>query len=87
MTQPAVLLDAAAYIAPEQAAATGGQAQRHLAFGAVLYQLLSGERAFEGDAITETFAAVMTGTPKSDALAARTPGRRSVCWNDVSSVM
>ena len=49
-----------AYLSPEQA--RGGEADRRSdiwAFGAVLYEMLSGRRAFFGDDVTDTIAAVL----------------------------
>ena len=51
----------AAYMSPEQA--RGRQGDRHAsdiwAFGAVLFEMLSGERAFKGGDVAETLAAVL----------------------------
>jgi len=43
------------------------------AFGAVLYEMLTGKRAFEGDDIAETIAAVLKSTPDWSALPADVP--------------
>jgi eukaryotic-like serine/threonine-protein kinase len=52
------------YMAPEQAR---GQPSDHrsdvFAFGCVLYEMLSGERAFAGDSVADTVAAILTKDP------------------------
>ena len=40
------------------------------AFGAVLYEMLTGARAFEGEDVAETMAAVLKSTPDWNALPA-----------------
>jgi protein kinase-like protein len=60
MTQMGIILGTAAYMSPEQA--KGRQADKRSdvwAFGAVLYEMLSGQRAFKGDDISDTLAAVL----------------------------
>jgi eukaryotic-like serine/threonine-protein kinase len=63
-TTPGVVLGTFGYMAPEQAR---GQAADHrtdiFAFGAVLYEMLSGERAFQGATTADTMAAVLTRDP------------------------
>ena len=43
------------------------------AFGCVLFEMLSGKRAFEGEDVSDTLAAVLRGEPDWDALPATTP--------------
>ena len=60
MTQMGTIIGTAAYMSPEQA--KGRQADRRSdvwAFGAVLYEMLTGRRVFDGDDIAETLAAVL----------------------------
>ena len=60
MTALGVLLGTAAYMSPEQV--RGRQADKRSdvwAFGAVLYEMLSGQRAFRGDDVADTLAAVL----------------------------
>jgi serine/threonine-protein kinase len=74
MTGIGTLLGTAAYMSPEQA--KGRPADRRSdvwAFGCVLFELLAGKRAFEGDDVTETIAAVVRGEPDWAALPAGTP--------------
>ena len=47
----------------------------HFAFGAVLYELLTGERVFEGETVTETIAAVLKSEPDWEKLPSDTPWR------------
>ena len=74
LTQMGVILGTAAYISPEQA--KGRQADKRSdvwAFGAVLYEMLSGQRAFKGDDISDTLAAVLRQDIDWTALPALTP--------------
>ena len=71
MTQAGMLLGTAMYMAPEQA--KGRPADRRSdvwAFGCVLYEMLTGKRAFDGDDISDTLAAVLRGQPDWTALPA-----------------
>jgi serine/threonine-protein kinase len=75
MTQAGIILGTAAYMSPEQA--KGRQADKRSdiwAFGSVLYEMLTGRRAFEGEDISETLAFVLTKPPDWSALPPRTPG-------------
>jgi serine/threonine-protein kinase len=61
-------------MSPEQA--KGRQADRRSdiwAFGCVLYEMLTGTRAFEGEDVSDTLAAVLRGTPDWTALPTNTP--------------
>ena len=71
MTQAGVILGTAAYMSPEQA--RGREADRRAdvwAFGAVLYEMLAGRRAFAGETTSEMLAAVMRDEPDWAALPA-----------------
>ena len=60
LTQMGIILGTAAYMSPEQA--KGRQVDKRTdvwAFGAVVYEMLSGQRAFKGDDISDTLAAVL----------------------------
>jgi eukaryotic-like serine/threonine-protein kinase len=73
-TQAGMLLGTAAYMSPEQA--KGRPADRRSdvwAFGCVLYELLTGRRAFDGEDITETLAAIVRGEPDWSLLPADVP--------------
>ena len=64
MTGVGTLLGTAAYMAPEQAKGSAADKRSDVwAFGCVLYEMLSGRRAFEGDDIADTLANVLKVEP------------------------
>ena len=74
MTGAGVILGTASYMSPEQA--TGKPVDKRTdvwAFGCVFFECLTGKRAFEGDTISETLAAILRGEPDWAALPAATP--------------
>ena len=76
MTKAGVILGTAAYMSPEQAKGKPVDKRADIfAFGAVLYECLTGKRAFEGETITETIAAVLKSEPAWEALPGNTPWR------------
>jgi len=76
MTRAGVILGTAAYMSPEQAKGKPVDKRADIfAFGCVLYELLTGKRAFEGETITETIAAVLKSEPDWEALPESTPWR------------
>ena len=69
MTRAGVILGTAAYMSPEQAKGKPVDKRTDLfAFGCVLYELLTGRRAFQGETVTETLAKVLEGEPDWNAL-------------------
>ena len=69
MTGMGMILGTAAYMSPEQARGRTVDKRTDVwAFGAVLYEMLTGTRAFEGEDITETMASVVKSTPNWAAL-------------------
>src|SRR5262245_78875 len=69
MTGVGVLLGTAAYMAPEQAKGKPTDKRSDIwAFGCVLYEMLTGQRAFAGEDVTETLAAVVKSEPQWDTL-------------------
>jgi eukaryotic-like serine/threonine-protein kinase len=68
-TMQGVILGTAAYMSPEQARGKAVDKRTDIwAFGCVLYELLSGKQAFEGETVTEILAAVLKGEPDWQAL-------------------
>jgi len=64
-----MILGTAAYMSPEQA--KGRPVDRRtdiFAFGCVLYEMLAGKRAFGGEDVSDTLAAVLRAEPDWDAL-------------------
>jgi Tol biopolymer transport system component len=73
-TQLGVILGTAAYMAPEQARGKPADKRADIwAFGAVLYEMFTGQRAFAADEISDTLALVLTKEPDWTALPAGTP--------------
>ena len=73
-TQVGMLLGTAAYMSPEQA--KGQRVERRCdiwAFGCVLYEMLTGRKAFAGETISDVLAAVIKSEPDWEALPATTP--------------
>ena len=63
-TDPGLVIGTAGYMSPEQASALPVDARTdQFAFGAILYELLTGERAFKGNTTVETLAAVLQSDP------------------------
>jgi serine/threonine-protein kinase len=64
MTQAGTILGTAAYMSPEQAEAKAVDARSDIfAFGLVLYEMLSGRRAFTGDSAIAIMAAILHKEP------------------------
>jgi eukaryotic-like serine/threonine-protein kinase len=73
-TRGGIVLGTAPYMSPEQAKGRPVDRRTDLwAFGAVLYELLSGRRAFPGESVTETLSHVLTLTPDWTRLPRETP--------------
>ncbi len=74
MTRPGVILGTAAYMSPEQAKGKAVDKRADIwAFGCILYECLTGKRAFEGETVTETLAAILKGEPEWSVLSQATP--------------
>ena len=74
MTQTGIILGTAAYMSPEQAKGKPADKRSDFwAFGCVLYEMLTGARAFGGEDISDTLAAVLRDEPDWRALPAETP--------------
>ena len=75
-TQAGMILGTAGYMSPEQAKGRIVDKRSDVwAFGAVLYEMLTGRRAFEGEDVADTLAAVLMKEPDWAALPATTPPR------------
>jgi len=74
MTQAGMILGTAAYMSPEQARGKTVDKRADVwAFGAVLFEMLTGKRAFPGEGITDTIVSVVTKDPDWRALPSATP--------------
>jgi serine/threonine-protein kinase len=73
-TQAGVILGTAAYMSPEQAKGKAVDKRADIfSFGAVLYEMLTGRRTFEGEDVADTLASVLKSDPEWRALSAKTP--------------
>jgi len=73
-TQMGMIIGTAAYMAPEQARGRAVDRRADIwAFGVVLYEMLAGKRAFEGEDISITLAGVLKEDVRWDALPADVP--------------
>ncbi|MGE5242851.1 MAG: protein kinase domain-containing protein [Betaproteobacteria bacterium] len=74
MTGAGVILGTAAYMAPEQAKGKAVDRRADIwAFGCVLYEMLTGRHAFDGETVTDVLAAVVGAEPDWLALPPSTP--------------
>ena len=73
-TEAGVILGTAAYMSPEQARGKAVDKRTDIwAFGALLYEMLTGRRAFEGETVSDTLASVLRSDPDWTALPANVP--------------
>jgi eukaryotic-like serine/threonine-protein kinase len=73
VTATGVILGTAAYMSPEQAKGRPADKRSDVwAFGCVLYEMLTGKRAFDGEDVSDTLASVLKGQPDWTALPAET---------------
>ena len=73
-TRVGVILGTAAYMSPEQAKGKRVDKRTDVwAFGAVVYEMLTGKRAFQGDDVSDTLAAVLRAEPDFGELPSETP--------------
>jgi Tol biopolymer transport system component len=74
MTRAGLILGTAAYMSPEQAKGRAADRRSDVwAFGALLYEMLAGRRAFDGEDVADTLAFVLTREPDWSALPTTTP--------------
>ena len=75
-TREGIILGTAAYMSPEQARGRTADKRADVwAFGVVLYEMLTGRQAFEGEATSDVLAKVIEREPDWTALPASTPPR------------
>ncbi len=75
-TAAGIILGTAAYMAPEQARGRPVDKRADIwAFGVVLFEMLSGQRLFTGETVSDVLASVLKTEPDWRALPAATPPR------------
>jgi Tol biopolymer transport system component len=63
-TEPGVVLGTMGYMSPEQVRGKAADRRSDLfSFGTILYEMLSGQRAFRGDTAADTITAILTKEP------------------------
>jgi eukaryotic-like serine/threonine-protein kinase len=63
-TEPGVVLGTMGYMSPEQVRGKAADKRSDLfSFGTILYEMLSGQRAFRGDTAADTITAILTKEP------------------------
>jgi Tol biopolymer transport system component len=73
-TQAGIILGTAAYMAPEQARGQVVDTRADIwAFGCVVFEMLTGQRPFEGELISDVLASVLKTDPNWQALPVDTP--------------
>jgi eukaryotic-like serine/threonine-protein kinase len=74
MTQAGMILGTAAYMSPEQAKGRPADKRSDIwAFGCVLYEMLTGKRAFDGEDVSDTLANILKSEPDLSSLPTDTP--------------
>ena len=75
-TSAGMILGTAAYMSPEQARGKAVDRRADIwAFGVVLYEMLTGQRLFTGETVSDTLAALLTREPDLGALPPGVPPR------------
>lgn len=68
-TQPGIIMGTMGYMSPEQVRGEGGDTRSDIfAFGVILYELLTGERAFPGKTSADVISAVLNQEPSGTLL-------------------
>jgi len=74
MTRAGIILGTAAYMSPEQARGRALDRRTDVwSFGCVIYECLTGRRAFPGDTVSDSIASILQTDPDWSALPAITP--------------
>src|SRR5206468_8231079 len=74
MTGVGVIIGTAPYMSPEQAKGRPADKRSDIwAFGCVLYEMLTGTRAFKGEDVADVLARILERDPDFDALPHGTP--------------
>ena len=75
-TRTGVIMGTAAYMSPEQARGKPVDKRTDIwAFGCVVFEMLTGKRAFQGETVTDILAAIVHQEPQWEALPPDTPFR------------
>ncbi|MEE8277628.1 MAG: serine/threonine-protein kinase [Thermoanaerobaculia bacterium] len=75
-TRAGAVMGSLAYMSPEQARGQRVDKRADIwAFGAIMYEMLSGRRPFAGKTASDTMVAVLSGDPSWDALPSDLPSR------------
>ena len=75
-TAHGMILGTASYMSPEQARGRPVDRRADIwAFGCVIYELLTGRRAFEGETVSDTLAEILKTEPDLEGLPVETPTR------------
>src|SRR5262245_38164995 len=73
-TQAGIILGTAAYMSPEQTKGKAVDKRSDVwAFGCLLFEMLTGKKAFEGEEVSDTLAAILRGEPEWSALPSDVP--------------
>ena len=73
-TEAGVILGTAAYMSPEQARGKAVDKRTDIwAFGALLFEMLTGRRAFDGETVSDTLASVLRSDPDWSLVPATVP--------------
>src|SRR5262245_51747373 len=73
-TQAGIILGTAAYMSPEQAKGRAVDKRSDVwSFGCLLFEMLTGKKAFEGEDVSDTLAAILRGDPEWSLLPVDVP--------------
>jgi Tol biopolymer transport system component len=72
-TEPGVVMGTLGYMSPEQVRGRPADARSDIfSFGAILYEMLSGKRAFQGDSAADTMSAILREDPPDPSVTNQT---------------